>query len=233
MTEAIRHDVLEGVAWHLTNGVPIPAGETITARFVDGTLAGHAPVNRYRAQYQSNGDALTIGPAATTKRTGSPEAMRAEKAFLTFLEYVARYRIDADGRSLVLIDRAGDEILWFVAAPDISGALPGRWDVRFVRQETTLVPPSGHAAPYLEFDGTGRVTGHTGVNGVRGTARADGDRLYLGPLASTRMAGPSEAMDDEAALLRALDHVAGYRIDGHALYLMDADGQTVVQLERP
>lgn len=234
MTEPVRHQELEGVSWHLTHGVPIPAGVTITARFVDGTVAGHAAVNRYRAQYQSERGGLSIGPGATTMMAGAPDAMAAERAYLTLLESVVAYRIGPDGRSLILSDRAGDDILWYVAAPDVSVALLGRWDVRFVRRESALGSPAlSGTRPYLEFDGAGQVSGHGGVNRLHGTVRVDGDRLWLGPLASTRMAGPADAMESEDALLAALDHVAAFRIDGHALYLIDADGQTRVQLERP
>lgn len=232
MTDTTHRPALEGVAWHLTRGAPIPAGVTITARFVDGTVAGHAAVNRYRAQYQRDRNGLRIGPAATTMMAGPPESMAAERAFLTLLDAAADFRLGEDGRSLGLLDAAGDEILTFVAAPDIADALVGRWDVRFVRRGSGLASPTAGTTPWLSFDGAGRVDGHGGVNPLHGTARVDGDRLFLAPLAATHMAGPPEVMDDEAALVAALEHVAAYRIDGHALYLVDADGGTRVQLAR-
>ena len=42
----------------------------------------------------------------------------------------------------------------------------------------------------------GSVSGSAGVNRFSGTARLDGDRLTLGPLRTTRMAGSPEAMED-------------------------------------
>lgn len=232
MTDATRPDALEGVAWHLTRGILIPPDTTITARFVDGTVAGHAGVNRYRAEYVIDGHGLRIGPAATTRMAGPPDAAAAEGAFLTLLEATAGFRLGDEGRTLGLTDAVGDETLGFAAAPKVAEAIVGRWDVRFVRRDSALVSPSAGTSPWLEFDAAGRVAGHAAVNRVHGSARVDGDRLFLGPLASTRMAGPPEAMDDEAALLEALEQVTALRLDGDDLELLDADGETRVQLVR-
>jgi heat shock protein HslJ len=231
-TPSTRPDALEGVAWHLTSGVAIPAGVIVSARFVDGTVAGQGPVNRYRAPYELDGDRLRIGPATTTRMAGPPEAMHAERGFLLLLEATAAYRIADDGRTLALFDGEGDDTLWFAAAPDIADGLVGRWDVRFVRRGEALVSPTAGSEPWLAFDGAGRVEGHAGINRLHGPARVDGDRLYLGPLDITREVGSPERLDDEEALLAALDHVAGVRIDGNELSLLDADGETRLQLAR-
>ena len=73
-------------------------------------------------------------------------------------------------------------------------------------------PPRG---AWLTFDGDGQVYGTGGVNRFRGTWSIDADRLVLGPMASTRVAGPPAAMRQEAELLRLL---------GGPLELRSADG---------
>ena len=67
-----RMHPIEGTAWRLVRGVDIPAGIEITARFVGGTVSGHAGINRYRADYRLHGDVLELGPAATTLMAGDP-----------------------------------------------------------------------------------------------------------------------------------------------------------------
>jgi hypothetical protein len=42
---------LEGTDWRLLRGVANDRSRPITARFVDGTVSGQGPVNRYRALY--------------------------------------------------------------------------------------------------------------------------------------------------------------------------------------
>ncbi len=223
---------IEGTSWRLARGVAVPDGSTITARFVDGTVSGHAAVNRYRATYELSGGRLRIGPAATTRMAGPDAAMAAEAAYLTLLGAVAGQRLEDGGRALALLDASGDEILGFSAGPDVADALVGRWEVRGIHQGEALASPAQDSTPWLAFDGAGQVEGHGGVNRLHGTARVDGDRLFLGPLGSTRMAGPPEAMDAEGALLAALEAVAGFRLEGTDLELVDADGQTQVQLVR-
>ena len=219
---------LEERAWRLSRGVDVPPGVEITARFAGGTVAGRSGVNRYRADYELDGQSLRLGVAASTMMAGPPEAMAAESAFLTLLGGVQGARVvDA---TLELLDRDGAPILWFEAAPAVEG-ITGRWDVRFVRRGDALVS-SAATEPYLEFDADGRVTGSAGVNRVNGPARVDGDRVHLGPLMTTRMAGSPDAMDDEAALLSALDDVAAWRMDEDELVLVDADGETRVTLAR-
>jgi heat shock protein HslJ len=210
--------------------VAIPTGTTISARFVGGTVSGHAGINRYRADYRLEGDQLELGPAATTLMAGDPDAMRAEHDYLQLLGASRGYRIE-DG-DLVLTDRDGAATLWFQPAPDVGAGLVGTWAVRGVRIGDGVVSSASDPDRSITFTADGGVSGTAGVNRFTGTARLDGDRLTLGPLRTTRMAGPPEAMDAEAAFLAALDEVVAVRLDGDDLVLLDADDGTQVRLVR-
>lgn len=87
-------DQLVGTQWQLTgssvSSVDLAAFD-ITAEFESGTLSGQAPVNRYTAPYEVDGDEITIGPVASTKMAGEPEAMRAEGAFFALLSTVTGF----------------------------------------------------------------------------------------------------------------------------------------------
>lgn len=230
--EDLRSAALEGRTWHLARGVDLPGGTTISARFAGGTVSGTAGANRYRAEYRLDGTSLSLGPPATTTTAGDASVTGAERDFLTLLEAVAGYRGNAAAATLSLLDGAGDEVLVFAAAPEIGADLTGRWDVRSFRVGDGLGSSAVGSHPHLAFDGSGQVTGSAGVNRLHGPARADGDRLHLGPLVTTRMAGEPRAMDDEAALLVALDEVAAHRISDDGLVLLDADGEMLVRLTR-
>ena len=85
-------------------------------------------------------------------------------------------------------------------------------------------------APSLVLDlEEARVTGSGGVNRLMGQFTLSGDELRFGPLATTRMAGPDEAMQREAALLAALARVTSYALDGRTLTLL-AGADAVVRL---
>jgi heat shock protein HslJ len=221
---------LEGQTWQLERGLTVPGKTTISARFVGGTVSGHAGVNRYRADYRLRGQDLELGPAATTLMAGDPESMRAEHDYLQLLGAVDGYRIE-DG-VLVLLDRGDVPILWFRPAPDVGEGIVGTWSVRGVRIGDGVVSSATDPDRSIAFTADGQVHGQAGVNSFDGSARLDGDRLTLGPLRTTRMAGPPEAMDAEAAFLQALEEVVAIRLEGDELVLLDADDGTQVRLVR-
>ena len=85
-------------------------------------------------------------------------------------------------------------------------------------------------APSLVLDlEEARVTGSGGVNRLTGHFALSGDELRFGTLATTRMAGPENAMQREAAFLAALGRVTSYALDGRRLTLL-ADDDVVVTL---
>ena len=80
--------------------------------------------------------------------------------------------------------------------------LAGTW--RFTALEGAEVEGPRRATPWLTFDGDGVVFGMAGVNRVRGTWVLDGDTLTFGPVVSTLMAGPPDAMTCEQQVFRLL-----------------------------
>jgi heat shock protein HslJ len=71
------------------------------------------------------------------------------------------------------------------------------------------------------------VSGSGGVNRLTGTFALNEDELRFGPLATTRMAGPEEAMEREQAFLAALERVTSYELDGRTLTLLAGDAPIV------
>ncbi|WP_456788785.1 META domain-containing protein [Cellulomonas sp. P5_C5] len=80
--------------------------------------------------------------------------------------------------------------------------LAGTW--RFTELEGAELEGAGRATPFLTFDGDGQVFGLAGVNRVRGTWLLDAHTLTFGPVVSTLMAGPPDAMTREQQVLRLL-----------------------------
>lgn len=104
-------------------------------------------------------------------------------------------------------------------------SLDGVWVVTRYRSDDELVEPSpvGHE-PTLEIEGD-RLSGTMGVNRLMGRLE---NGLPSGPLATTMMAGPPEAMGQEdrlLALLQETDHIEadsdGMRMSGDGLVLIE------------
>ncbi|MBO3083802.1 META domain-containing protein [Cellulomonas fengjieae] len=78
--------------------------------------------------------------------------------------------------------------------------LAGTW--RFTALEGAELEGAYRGTPWLTFDGDGQVFGLAGVNRIRGTWRLAGGTLTFGPMVSTLMAGPPDAMTREQQVLR-------------------------------
>jgi heat shock protein HslJ len=118
---AQKPDALVGPTWsaiNYNNGkeavVSVINGTEITAVFgSDGTLTGSASCNTYNATYQVNGDAITIGPAASTRMfCGEPAGlMDQEAAYLQALSMVKTYTVE--GNRLTLFGENGNILVTY------------------------------------------------------------------------------------------------------------------------
>ncbi len=78
----------------------------------------------------------------------------------------------------------------------------------------------------------GKASGNAGVNTFTGSYEAPEDgTLTFGPLATTMMAGPDAAMQQEQAFLKALADTKTFTTEDGALVLMDADGNKLAVLK--
>ncbi len=104
------------------------------------------------------------------------------------------------------------------------------WTLVELEGEPVEVGPVEQGPPSLVLDlEESRVSGSGGVNRLMGTFVLSEDELRFGPLATTMMAGPEEAMRREREFLAALERVTSYELDGRKLTLL-ADDESVVRL---
>ena len=89
------------------------------------------------------------------------------------------------------------------------------------------VPVGGKAGLEIQrFVGAdGSLTGNASVNRYTTTYTTSGETMSVdAAIATTKMAGPDELMQQEAAYLAALPQTATFTIEGDELWLRDADG---------
>ena len=78
----------------------------------------------------------------------------------------------------------------------------------------------------------GKASGNAGVNTFTGSYEAPEDgALTFGPLATTMMAGPDAAMQQEQAFLKALADTKKFTTEDGALVLMDDDENKLAVLK--
>jgi heat shock protein HslJ len=72
-------------------------GTALTLNFgADGKLSGSAGCNRFQATYETEGNTITIGPAAATRRMCPEPVMEQENAFLKALTGTLTTRFEGD-----------------------------------------------------------------------------------------------------------------------------------------
>jgi heat shock protein HslJ len=80
-------------------------GTTLTATFTADSVSGSSGCNTYNGSYTLDGDALTIGPLATTRMACEPAIMDQETAFLAAL--AASTKVEQTGATVTLRNADG------------------------------------------------------------------------------------------------------------------------------
>ena len=84
------------------------------------------------------------------------------------------------------------------------------------------------------FGTDGNLSGSSGCNTYVGSYKVDGDKITIGPLASTKKfcIDPAGVMDQESQFLAALQSAAAYKMEGNRLELRTQDGALAADLQR-
>lgn len=105
---------LNNATWELVavNGNVIEEPNMPILRFGEGNLEGKGFCNSYSAEYQVNGDALTIAPIVATEMACEDVVFNIlEREYFTTLNGATRYSVDGD--TLQLFDANGVVIVLF------------------------------------------------------------------------------------------------------------------------
>jgi heat shock protein HslJ len=109
---------IEGTSWVLdagSLGVDVPADVEVTASFSeDGKVSGNAGCNTYTGAFTvGEGNAISLGPLATTRMACVPEVSAVETAYLQRLEKATTY----EATDMTLVLGSGGEALRYTGAP--------------------------------------------------------------------------------------------------------------------
>ena len=222
---------LEGTLWRLTdylgpdgNAVPVPEAISASATFDAGTVSGNAGCNDYTGGYTVDGDKLTIGPLAATRKACGPAETAVETVFLAAMGKVATYSVSDS--SLELKTAEGKVGLKF-APTEPAGLSKTRWVATGVNNGkgavSSVVAGTTLTAIFAE---AGTVAGSGGCNDYSGPYTSDASTIKIGPLAATQKLCPSPAGVDEqeTQFFAAMQAATKYTITGSKLELRDDGG---------
>jgi heat shock protein HslJ len=129
----------------------------------------------------------------------------------------------SDGSTLTLDEAGGAALLVF--SRSVVG-LVGAWEVTaYNNGKHAVVSVLATTMITMSFAENGRVAGDAGVNRYGATYTTSGtNAIKIGLAATTRQAGPAEAVEQEREFLAALSASKIYRINGQTLELLDPAG---------
>jgi heat shock protein HslJ len=189
----------------------------------DKRVSGSGGCNRFTGSYTLEGDRLKFGQLAGTMMA-CLQGMELEQAFHKALGNVAGWRI-TDQR-LQLVDASGKPLAEFaraepITAPGLGGSA---WQlVEFRGGDDKTLTPDDKAKYTIAFNADGNLTTRIDCNRGRGTWKASGPQLELGPLALTRAMCPPGSLHDQ--IVKQWPYVRSYVIKGGHLFLsLMADG---------
>lgn len=226
---------LTGTMWSLTTFMDkgLVPGSGITIEFAsEGKVSGSSGCNRYAGVYKTDGNSIVISsPLASTMMACPQEIMDQETAYLKALGDVKTYTATKD--QLTLLDASGKTLMVYEAQSqelagtswEVTGYNNGQQAVTSVLAGSTLT---------AQFGKDGVLSGKSGCNDYNGPYVVTGNKIKIGPLASTRMAcaEPAGVMEQEAQYLAALETAATYKIDSNTLELRTADGALAVDYKK-
>ncbi|MGE5230059.1 MAG: META domain-containing protein [Deltaproteobacteria bacterium] len=219
---------LGGAVWRaveIAGVTTAPAeGAEATATFEGGVVSGSGGVNRYTAAYTTEEpDGITIEQPAATLMAGPEDAMAQEQAYFAALAAAASFAVD--GSSLTLMDDQGATLVRFEVAVPTPLAGTAWQALAYNNGKGALQSLAVDSTITAVFGDDGSLSGNASVNQYSTAYSAAGEEMSIdAQIVTTKMAGPPELMEQEAAYLAALPQTATYTIEGDELWLRDAEG---------
>jgi heat shock protein HslJ len=222
----------EGITWLLTQQAvdgtlaDLPADILVSMRLEGGAAGGSGGCNSWFASYTIDGDAIAFTEIGSTLIACEEPANTVERTFFGNLEAAATFT--ADEASLSVADADGTTILVFEA--DDPGTVVGSWVATGINMAGGVVSSATTSEVTATFAEDGTLNGSDGCNTYNATYTVDGPAIAIGPLATTRMACPSDDLQPQSqAYAEALAAAVVWSVepDG-SLQLRDAEGALLV-----
>jgi heat shock protein HslJ len=207
----------------------------VTLRVDGDIVTGRAPCNTYRGAFELGADdSVEIGPLALTRMACPGSAMEAEDEYVAALETVDHVEVDVDEEGRDDADRmvltGGDDVRLSFRSYDADELLVGTWTITGVATGDSVDSMLDGTEPTISFGEDGDLTMETGCNTAGSSWELDGDELTIDRPRTTLMAcdDPPGVMEQEAALLRALESAARVEVAPDTLAILDAEGAVAI-----
>ena len=200
--------------------LPIPEGANITINFSDGKISGFSGVNSYFGGYKIKNNSILTAETVATLMAGPEELMKIELKFFDILQNSPR--INYNNTTLSLRNKNGE--VWTFKKLDLSKKLKNtKWKLIEMGQ-TSFPEKEGEIT--ISF-AENKINGNSGINNYFGNCEIKNDSIKIGPVGSTKMAGPENLMKIESEYLKLLQNSKTIKLVKNILTLTTGDGKTL------
>ena len=224
---------LNGTSWELAQvsrkgkNVVIPKEAKITINFLENEINGFSGINNYSGDYTVNNNFTLSADVATTLMAGPENLMNIEQNFLDILQSFPK--ISYNGYNASTLTLSNKKEVWTFKVLTLNKKLKNTsWKLLNMdgKDISKLISKNDNNIT-LSFNENG-INGNSGINNYFGDYEIVNNNIKVGPLGSTRMAGPENLMKVEREFLELLGNSKKVKLsDQKTLVLTTDKGKTL------
>ena len=222
---------LNGTSWELIQvsrkgkNIVIPKGTKITINFSENEINGFSGINNYSGDYMVKNNFTLSADVATTLMAGPENLMNIEQNFLDILQSFPKISYNASTLTL-----SNKKEVWTFKVLTLNKKLKNTsWKLLNMdgKDISKLISKNDNNIT-LSFNENG-INGNSVINNYFGDCEIVNNNIKVGPLGSTRMAGPENLMKVEREFLELLGNSKKVKLSDQKTLILTTDkGKTLI-----
>ena len=222
---------LNGTSWELAQvsrkgkNVVIPKEAKITINFLENEINGFSGINNYSGDYMVKNNFTLSADVATTLMAGPENLMNIEQNFLDILQSFPKISYNASTLTL-----SNKKEVWTFKVLTLNKKLKNTsWKLlNMDGKDVSKLISKNENNITLSFNENG-INGNSGINNYFGDCEIVNNNIKVGPLGSTRMAGPENLMKVEREFLELLGNSKKVKLSDQKTLILTTDkGKTLI-----
>jgi len=222
---------LNGTSWELIQvsrkgkNVVIPKEAKITINFLENEINGFSGINNYSGDYMVKNNFTLSADVATTLMAGPENLMNIEQNFLDILQSFPKISYNASTLTL-----SNKKEVWTFKVLTLNKKLKNTsWKLlNMDGKDVSKLISKNENNTTLSFNENG-INGNSGINNYFGDYEIVNNNIKIGPLGSTRMAGPENLMKVEREFLELLGNSKKVKLSDQKTLILTTDkGKTLI-----
>lgn len=225
---------LNGTSWELAQvsrkgkNVVIPKEAKITINFLENEINGFSGINNYSGDYMVKNNFTLSADVATTLMAGSENLMNIEQNFLDILQSFPKISYNASTLTL-----SNKKEVWTFKVLTLNKKLKNTsWKLlNMDGKDVSKLISKNENNITLSFNENG-INGNSGINNYFGDYEIVNNNIKIGPLGSTRMAGPENLMKVEREFLELLGNSKKVKLSDQKTLILTTDKGKTLTFEK-